>query len=199
MGEREVPRSIGFGPIGFLQNALCPSTHQRPAMQFTPPSSSHSWTQTPQMRSMTPRSIHRCIVRCPELSSGNPFGSGFHWQPLRIRKMIASSTPRASTRDRPVLAGGSCFRSTGVIRSHNSSGTRQIVGSGPAARFACAPSLAPFNRECRRQGNGKGRFEVATKPLEDSPEQTRPAGGRRRAACSRCTPRAGGMLSLYSA
>src|SRR5215211_6322583 len=74
----------------------------------TPPSSSHSSMSLSQIRSKTPFSIHLWKVLCTEESSGKCSGSWFHWQPLRIRKMIASRAARWSTRGRPVLFGGSC-------------------------------------------------------------------------------------------
>ena len=62
------------------------------------------------------------------LSSPNSLGKRFHWQELRIRKMIPSSTLRWSTLLRPFAFGGSNCKITGSIRSHRSSGISQIVG-----------------------------------------------------------------------
>src|SRR5215204_3503399 len=64
------------------------------------------------------------------LALPTPLGRRFHWQPLRILKMIASRAARWSTRGLPVLFGGSCSSKIGPIFSHNSSGTRQMVGMG---------------------------------------------------------------------
>src|SRR5215204_7266550 len=99
--------------------------------KLTPPSSSHSAIICAQMRSSTPSSTHRWNVLCTEESSGNsPLGSRFHWTPLLILKMIASRAARWSTRGRPVFFGGSCSWRIGSMISHNSSGTRQMVGRG---------------------------------------------------------------------
>src|SRR5438477_1353060 len=78
--------------------------------------------------------LHLWKVRCTLLSSGNSVGKWFHWQPLRILKMMASSASRASILPRPVGLGGSSSLIIGLTRSHNSSLTRQIVGivSGPS-------------------------------------------------------------------
>src|SRR5215216_585283 len=121
IGAYEVPpkRALPIAP-----SAACHS-------KSTPPSSSHRSMSFSQMRSSTPSSIHLWKVRCTEESSGNsPPGSRFHWTPLLILKMIASKAARWSTRGRPVLFGGSCSSRIGSMISHNSSGTRQMVGSG---------------------------------------------------------------------
>src|SRR5215211_152320 len=120
IGAYEIPpkRALPIAP-----SAACHS-------KSTPPISSHSSMSFSQMRSNTPNSIHRWKVRCTEESSGNSSGNRFHWQPLLILKMIASSAARWLTRGLPVLFGGSCSSKIGPIFSHNSSGTRQMVGMG---------------------------------------------------------------------
>src|SRR5215218_3410674 len=120
IGAYEVPpkRALPIAP-----SAACHS-------KSTPPNSWHSSIRASHISSSTPFSIHLWKVRCTEESSGNSLGSRFHWQPLLIRKMIASRAARWSTRGRPVLFGGSCKARIGSMISHNSSGTRQMVGSG---------------------------------------------------------------------
>src|SRR3954451_17473209 len=120
IGAREVPpnRALPIAP-----SAACHS-------QLNPPSSSHSSTDAAQIRSSTPSSTHRWKVRCTEESSGNSLGRWFIWQPVRNLKMIASRAARWSIRRRPVLLGGSHSARIGSIFSHNSSGTRQMVGRG---------------------------------------------------------------------
>src|SRR5215210_5119972 len=116
----------------------------------TPPSSSQCSMRDSQMRSSTPSSIHLWKVRCTEESSGNSSGSRFHWQPLLILKMIASKAARWSTRGRPVLFGGSCSFRIGSMISHNSSGTRQMVGSGFFWAEYSVIAEASFDRDHRR-------------------------------------------------
>ena len=98
--------------------------------QSTPPRSSQRSSSTAQIRSKTPRSIQRWKVRWTELSSGYSFGSQFHWQPVRSRKMTASNTPRWSTRLRPIRGAGSQPSRIGSMIAHSSSETRQIGGNG---------------------------------------------------------------------
>src|SRR5215207_756091 len=141
IGAYEVPpkRALPIAP-----SAACHS-------KSTPPRSSHSSMSLSQMRSNTPRSIHLWKVRCTDESSGNsPVGSRFHWQPLLILKMIASKAARWSTRGRPVLFGGSCSFRIGSMISHNSSGTRQMVGSGFFWAEFSIIAEATFDRDHRR-------------------------------------------------
>ena len=63
------------------------------------------------------------------LSSPKYAGSLFQWQPVRIRKIIASSILRGSCLLRPVGLGGSSSLMSGLISSQRSSGTSQIVSS----------------------------------------------------------------------
>src|SRR5215213_2508286 len=121
IGAYEIPpkRALPMAP-----SAACHS-------KSTPPSSSHSSMSFSQMRSNTPSSTHLCKVRCTEESSGNSsLGSWFHWQPLRILKMIASRAWRWSMHGRPVHFGASCSSRIGSMMIHNSSGTLHIVASG---------------------------------------------------------------------
>src|SRR5215210_8155924 len=140
IGAYEVPpkRALPIAP-----SAACHS-------KSTPPRSSHSSMSLSQMRSNTPSSIHLWKVRCSEESSGNSSGSRFHWQPLLILKMIASRAARWSTRGRPVLFGGSCSFRIGSMISHNSSGTRQMVGSGFFWAEYSVIAEASFDRDHRR-------------------------------------------------
>src|ERR687898_906415 len=127
-----------FGSIGGIRAYEIPPKRALPMApsaachsKSTPPSSSHSSMSLSQIRSKTPFSIHLWKVRCTDESSGNPsFGRRFHWQPLRILKMIASRAARWLTRGRPLLFGGSCKARIGSIFSHSWSGVRQMVGSG---------------------------------------------------------------------
>jgi hypothetical protein len=57
-------------------------------------------------------------------------GSWSHWQPLRIRKMIALSITRRLATWRPVAFRGQNSLRTGSIRRQSSSGISQIVGNG---------------------------------------------------------------------
>ena len=79
------------------------------------------------MPASTPHSTQRWKVRCCKvrwmvLSSPNSLGKWFHWQPLRIRKIMPSSIFRWSARLRPLALGGSNCNITGSIRSQRSSG-----------------------------------------------------------------------------
>src|SRR5215217_878466 len=116
----------------------------------TPPSSSQCSMRLSQMRSSTPSSIHLWKVRSTEESSGNSSGSRFHWTPLLSLKMISSKAARWSTRGRPVLLGGSCSWRIGSMISHNSSGTRQMVGSGFFWFEFSDIAQASFGRDHRR-------------------------------------------------
>ncbi len=95
VGVRKVPpkRALPIAP-----SAACHS-------HSTPPNSSHSSTRAAQIRSKTPSPTHRWNARCTEESSGNSFGSRFHWQPVRSLKTTASRTARRSTRGRPIFLG----------------------------------------------------------------------------------------------
>src|SRR5215204_6846552 len=146
-----------FGSIGGIGAYLVPPKRALPIAtsaachsKSTSPSSSHSSTSLSQIRSNTPSSTHLWKVRCTEESSGNSWGSRFHWQPLLILKMIASRAARWSTRGRPVLFGGSCSFRIGSMISHNSSGTRQMVGSGIFWAEFSIIAEATFDRDHRR-------------------------------------------------
>jgi len=95
-----------------------------------------------------PRFTQRWNVRWTELSSGYSFGSRFHWQPLRIRKMTASSAARWSIRFGPCF-GGSCSARIGSIIAHNSSGASQIVGSGSRSFFGLPIAVPPTQGAAR--------------------------------------------------
>ena len=82
------------------------------------------------MPASAPHLTQRWKVRWMVLSSPNFWGKWFHWQPLRIRKIMPSSIFRWSTRLRPLDLGGSNSSITGSIRSQRPSGTSQIVGNG---------------------------------------------------------------------
>jgi len=102
--------------------------------QSTVPSSSQRSMSTAQIFSKRPRRTQRWKVRCTELSSGKRSGSWFHWQPLRSRKIRASSAARGLIRGRPVALGGSSAVMTGSISAHNLSETVQIVPSSSQLR-----------------------------------------------------------------
>src|SRR6266536_983644 len=109
--------------------------------QSHPPRSSHaSWT-TAQMRSKIPRPTQRWNVRWTELSSGYSFGRRFHWQPLRSRKMTASSAARWSIRFGPRF-GGSCSSRIGSIIAHISSAASHSADRGPRS-FVGLPMRTP--------------------------------------------------------
>ena len=102
--------------------------------QLQPPRSSHAPWTVAQMRSKIPNPTHRWNVRWTELSSGYSFGSRFHWHPLRILKITASSARRWSIRFGPRF-GGSFSARIGSIIAHSSSGASQIGGSGSRSFF----------------------------------------------------------------
>src|SRR5512135_794698 len=68
----------------------------------TPPSSSHSATRTAQIRSKIPAAAQRWNQSWTVLLGPYRSGSWSHWQPLRIRKMIALSIFRQLATFRPV-------------------------------------------------------------------------------------------------
>ncbi len=159
--ERSTPLFHQQAPLYSILPSVCGvATHRVPPKralpiaasaachsQLTPPSSSHSSTKVAQRRSNTPTATHLWNVRCTELSSGNSLGNWFHWQPLRILNMMASSAPRAAILLRPLGLGGSNSIMIGLTWLHNSSGTRQMVGI--AARsfsrsFFGLPICIPF-------------------------------------------------------
>jgi hypothetical protein len=138
VGAHEVPPKRAFRSA---PSAACHSQSQ-------PPRSSHASCTTAQIRSKTPRSIQRWSVRWTELSSGYSFGSRFHWQPLRTRKMIASNAPRWSIRFGPRF-GGSCSDRIGSTTSYSSSRVRQIGGSGARAFFGLSIMRPPIQDDAR--------------------------------------------------
>jgi hypothetical protein len=71
----------------------------------TPPSSSHSATSAAQIFSSTPPSAHRWNQSWTVLLGPKRSGSWAHWQPVRIRKMIALSIFRQRAWRRPVGQG----------------------------------------------------------------------------------------------
>ena len=73
----------------------------------------------------------------------NRSGSCPHWQPLRIRKMIALSIFRQLATFRPVGFLGQNSEKMGSIRRHNSSETSQIVSSGWRRGFRRAMTQTP--------------------------------------------------------
>jgi hypothetical protein len=73
----------------------------------------------------------------------NRSGSWSHWQPLRIRKMIALSIFRQLATFRPVGFLGQNSEKMGSIRRHNSSETSQIVSSGGRRGFRRAMTETP--------------------------------------------------------
>src|SRR5215218_5319432 len=81
---------------------------------------------------------------------GKLFGQSVPLDPLLILKMIASKAARWSTRGRPVLLGGSCSWRIGSMIFHNSSGTRQMVGSGFFWFEFSDIAQASFGRDHRR-------------------------------------------------
>ncbi len=110
--------------------------------QSTPPNSWHSSIRAAQMPSSTPPPTQRWKVRWMVLSSPNSLGKWFHWQPLRIRKIMPSSIFPWSARLRPRALGRSNCNITGSIRSQRSSGTSRIVGNGfPSSTIHLHPSL----------------------------------------------------------
>ena len=112
-------------PIRALPIAASADCHSR----STPPNSSQWDWITAQTLGNTPADSHLWNVRWMVLSSPRHFGSLFHWQPERIRKMIAFSILRGSCLLRPVAFGGSSSPSTTSISSQRSSGVSQIVSS----------------------------------------------------------------------
>jgi hypothetical protein len=109
----------------------------------TPASSSHSATSTAQIFSKIPPSTHRWNQSWTVLLGPNRSGSWSHWQPLRIRKIIALSIFRQLATFRPVGFRGQNSLRIGSIRFHNSSGISQIVPNGLRRGFRRAMTRAP--------------------------------------------------------
>ena len=138
-----------FAPVGGVGSNRAPPKRALPMeqsadchSQSTPPSSSQPSTRAAQMPSSTPHPTQRWKVRWMVLSSPNSLGKWFHWQLLRIRKIMPSSILRWSALLRPLALGGSNSSITGSICSHRSSGTSQIVGSAfPSTTIHLHPSL----------------------------------------------------------
>jgi hypothetical protein len=76
------------------------------------PSSTHSWKRRWQVE--------------PE---PNPFGTAFHWQPVRSTCRMPSSTLRKGTIGRPGVPAGFSGGKCGRHSAHRSSGMRQMVGA----------------------------------------------------------------------
>ena len=138
-----LPRSVGLGPIAPPPNALYPWSSPptaipsplRPVPRNPPPGQPRC---PPALH--TPPNAGK--VRWMVLSSPNSLGKWFHWQLLRIRKIMPSSILRWSALLRPLALGGSNSSITGSICSHRSSGTSQIVGSAfPSTTIHLHPSL----------------------------------------------------------
>jgi hypothetical protein len=96
----------------------------------TPPISSHSSTRTAQIFSKMPPATHRWNQSWTVLLGPYRSGSRSHWQPLRIRKMIALSIFRQLATRRPVGFLGQNSLRIGSIRRQSSSGISQMVPSG---------------------------------------------------------------------
>ena len=107
-----------------------------------PPSSSHASINIAHMLENTPRLTQCWNVRWIVLLLPNSLGKWFHWQPLRIRKIIPLSICRWSARLRPVALGGCITKSTARISSHRSFGTSQMVSRGRCSSIY--PSSTPL-------------------------------------------------------
>ena len=130
------PRSVGFLPVFFPpEPGLAQHRVGRLPLPLHP---AEFVTLGDQDR---PDSSRRC--RCTQrwnqswtvLLGPNRSGSWSHWQPLRIRKMIALSIFRQLATFRPVGFLGQNSVRIGSIRRHNSSGISQIVPSGLREAF----------------------------------------------------------------
>jgi hypothetical protein len=93
-----------------------------------------------------PPSTHRWNQSWTVLLGPNRSGNWSHWQPLRIREMIALSIFRQLATRRPVGFLGQNSLRIGSIRRHNSSGISQIVPSGLRRDFRRAMTRAPVVR-----------------------------------------------------
>jgi hypothetical protein len=122
----------------------------------TPPSSSHSATSTAQIFSKIPPSTQRWNQSWTVLLGPNRSGSWSHWQPLRIRKMIALSIFRQLATFRPVGFLGQNSLRIGSIRCQSSSGISQIVPSGLRRGFRRAMTWAPVVMDW----NGLSRYNL---------------------------------------
>ena len=109
----------------------------------TPPSSSHSATSTAQIRSKIPAAAQRWNQSWTVLLGPYRSGNGLHWQPLRIRKMIALSIFRQLATLRPVGFLGQNSTRIGSILRHNSSEISQIVPSGLRRGFRRTMAQSP--------------------------------------------------------
>jgi hypothetical protein len=86
----------------------------------------------------------------------NRSGNWSHWQPLRIRKMIALSIFRHWAWRRPVGFLGQNSLRIGSIRFQSSSGISQIVPSGLSFGFRRAMTAAPV----ARHDGGRSRYNL---------------------------------------
>jgi hypothetical protein len=66
--------------------------------------------------------------------------TAFHWQPVRMRKLVPSSTRRRSARWRPMCAAESSQFEKDSMRTHGSSGASNTVANG-CLRLAAGSSV----------------------------------------------------------
>jgi hypothetical protein len=114
---------------------------------WTPPSSSHSATGTAQIFSKMPPSTQRWNQSWAVLLGPYRSGNWSHWQPLRIRKVIALSILLQSATLRPVAFPGQNSLRMGSIRRQSSSGISRIVPRGLRRDFRRAMAAAPVARQ----------------------------------------------------
>ncbi len=126
-----------FTAVAGVLARLCPPKWALPSVasadchsHCTPPSSSHTAAWFAQIRSTIPALAQRWNQSWTVLSGPHRPSSWSHWQPLRIRKMIALSVFRRLASLRPVSFLGRKAKRFGSIPSHNSSEIFQIVPSG---------------------------------------------------------------------
>jgi len=136
------PSGSGVDGIGCARHACAP-----PASAAAPPSG--AFTRQPwaacqahwmpcscpyrckhacHRRCNAPVATHRWKRSCTVVAGPNSRGRARHWQPVRTTYSTPSKTRRVSIHGRPPL-GCSAGRKIGSAIVHNSSGTRQIVGS----------------------------------------------------------------------
>jgi hypothetical protein len=136
--------------------------------QSTPPSSSHSATRIAQIFSKTPPATHRWNQSWTVLLGPNRSGNWSHWQPLRKRKMIASSIFRQLATRRPVGFLGQKSLRIGSIRIHNVSGISQIVPKGLRPVLRRFMATAPVARVDGDQLGHKSLMQWAFRRFSDS-------------------------------
>src|SRR6266581_464396 len=130
-----LPRSVGLGPtaaagVRVLGGSGAFTRQPSAACQahWMPCSCPYRCKHACHRRCNAPVATHRWKRSCTVVAGPNSRGRARHWQPVRNTYSTPSKTRRVSIHGRPPL-GCSAGRKIGSAIVHNSSGTRQIVGS----------------------------------------------------------------------